>query len=139
MSILDQNQKVYNLKEAEQWFLNNSKGNVTCICGVIKQAACCYSDAVVFFRIHSEVNHCISRSENSYKITDNKDFNKDNFNCKYDDCKGTQIKFLGSSQDGIESAQFKCNKCHKYMSIVDGNKFFTNRYNFRIEGTNETK
>ena len=68
-------------------------------------------------------------------ITKSEDFNKDDFPCKYDDCTGTQVKFIGSSLNGIKSAQFKCDKCNKYMKIVDGEMYFFDRYG----GTNEDR
>jgi len=72
-------------------------------------------------------------------ITKSEDFKKDDFPCEYDGCTGTQVKFLGMTQAGVESAQFKCDKCNKYMKMVDGELFFTGRYNNGGEVVNETK
>lgn len=41
--------KVYNLDDAMNWFLSNSEGTITCVCGKYWKEVSCFPEAVDFF------------------------------------------------------------------------------------------
>ena len=41
--------KTYNIEEAENWFLNNSSGNIICVKDGIETEVDCYADAIIAF------------------------------------------------------------------------------------------
>jgi len=53
------------------------------------------------------------------------------FDCKETNgCTGKQIRHVyAESDEGVISSQFRCNKCYKYVRIINGDFYCCGKYN----------
>lgn len=52
------------------------------------------------------------------------------FKCKeVPSCTGTQKAFANQVKYGITTTQFKCDICHSYVKVIDGNFHSRGKYN----------
>ena len=49
--------------------------------------------------------------------------------CETEGCEGILQRSVYAEQNGIKSAQFKCDKCYKYVQYIDGKFYSAGKYN----------